>query len=132
MPVFYNKIQKKNPSKPSEPAKWYLALRSVGMLKEKEVAVQISEETTLNPKEAEMALAQFEKVLIRALLNGQTVQLGDWGSFHLTLNSEGAAKEEDATPNKVKRVNIRFTPGQTLKDALAKVELRDAKAQFGK
>lgn len=131
MPVFYNKVERKNPGKPSEPAKWYPALRSVGMLKEKEVAKQIAEETTLNPKEAEMALAQFEKVLIRALLNGQTVQLGDWGSFHLTLNSEGAATEQEVTPSKVKRVNIRFTAGQNLKKMLATIELRDAKIQFG-
>ena len=33
-------------------------------MKEKEVAKQIADETTLNPKEAEMAVAQLKKVLI--------------------------------------------------------------------
>ena len=89
MAVFYNKMQRKNPSKPAEPAKWYPVLRRVEMMKEKDVARHISDETTLNPKEAEMAVSQLKKVLINALLNGQSVQLGDWGTFHLTFSSEG-------------------------------------------
>ena len=78
MSLLYNKVQRGNPAKPEEPKKWYLSLKSLGMVGEKEVARQIADETTLNPKEAEMALAQFEKILQRLLLDGHTVQLGDW------------------------------------------------------
>ena len=104
MAVFYNKMQRKNPSKPAEPAKWYPVLRRVEMMKEKDVARHISDETTLNPKEAEMAISQLKKVLIAALLNGQSVQLGDWGTFHLTLSSEGVATEAEVSPAQVKKV----------------------------
>ena len=62
--------------------KWYASLKRITMVKEKQVAKLISEETTLNPKEDEMALAQLEKVLINQLLSGNSVQLGDWGSFN--------------------------------------------------
>ena len=61
MAVFYNKMQRKNPSKPAEPAKWYPVLRRVEMMKEKDVARHISDETTLNPKEAEMAISQDDR-----------------------------------------------------------------------
>ena len=124
MPVFYNKVQRKNPSDPNATAKWYPSLRTTSMLKEKEVARQIADETTLNPKEAEMALSQLHKIMLRALHNGQSIQLGDWGSFHLTLNSEGAENEADANAMKVKKVNIRFAPGKELKESIAKIELR--------
>lgn len=96
------------------------------MVREKEVAKQIADETTLNPKEAEMALAQLKKVLIGILLNGQSVQLGDWGSFYLTLSSEGSDTEAEATPAKVKKINIRFNPGIELKEAIAKATFKDA------
>lgn len=127
MPIFYNKVKRKNPSSPSDPAKWYPVLRSVGMLKEKDVAKQIADETTLNPKEAEMALAQFEKILLRSLLNGQSVQLGDWGSFHLTVRAEGSDTEEEVTPNKIKKLHLRFTPSKSIKEALAQAEIRSVK-----
>ena len=124
MAVFYNKMQRRNPSDASATPKWYPTLRSTGMLKEKEVARQIADETTLNPKEAEMALSQLQKIMLRALHNGQSIQLGDWGSFHLTLNAEGSETEADANAMKVKKVNIRFAPGKELKESIAKIELR--------
>ena len=117
-------MQRRNPSDASATPKWYPTLRSTGMLKEKEVARQIADETTLNPKEAEMALSQLHKIMLRALHNGQSIQLGDWGSFHLTLNAEGAENEADANAMKVKKVNIRFAPGKELKESIAKIELR--------
>ncbi len=126
MAIFYNKVQRKNPSEPTEPAKWYPALRRINQLKEKQVAMEIADETTLNPKEAEMALSQFKKVLIRALLGGQSVQLGDWGTFYLTLSSEGSATEAEVTSAKVKKINIRFQPGKELKEAINKAEFLEA------
>lgn len=126
MPLFYNKVQRVNPLKKDEPHKWYPVLKSLGLVGEKEVARQIADETTLNPKEAEMALAQLEKVLISLLLNGNTVRIGDWGTFQLTLNAEGAEKAEDVTPAKIKKVNIRFQAGKTLKEAIDKATFRQA------
>lgn len=118
MTLIYNKIQRGVPGKPDEPKKWYISLKSLGQVGEKEVARQLADETTLNPKEAEMALAQFEKILIRLLLDGHTVQLGDWGSFHLTLTGTGATTEKEASPSNVTKINIRFQPGRTLQSAI--------------
>jgi nucleoid DNA-binding protein len=59
--------------------------RFTGLVKEKEVAKLLSDETTLNPKEAEMTLYQLLKVIIRLLLDGHTVQLGELGLTCKTL-----------------------------------------------
>ena len=94
MAIFYNKIQRRNPSlKKDETKLWYPVLRRVDQVKEKEVAKQIADETTLNPKEAEMAVAQLKKVLINALTNGNSVQLGDWGSFYLSISASSGRGE---------------------------------------
>ena len=79
MALYYNKVRRGNPSKPDgeDAKKWYVILKSIGRMGEKEVAKEISDETTLNPKEAELAIYQFQKVLTKALLNGNTVQLGE-------------------------------------------------------
>lgn len=126
MTLLYKKIQRVNPLKKDEPRKWYPVVKSLGTLSEKEVAKRISDETTLNPKEAEMALAQLEKVLISGLLDGYTVKIGDWGTFQVTVNATGADTEKEATASKITKVNIRFTAGQSLREAAQKATFRSA------
>ena len=118
MPILLNRVERFNPL--SKTKKWYLTLKTISQVSEREAAKQIADETTLNRKEAEMAIAQFEKVLIANLLASNSVKLGDWGSFHLTCNSAGADVKESLSVKDVKGVNIRFTPGKALKEALGK------------
>lgn len=126
MSLFYNKIKRRNPAKPDDPEKWYLNLKSLGSVGEKEVAEMLCEGSTLNPKEAEMALARFERVMIRLLLDGHTVELGDWGHFQLTISCTGAETEKDAVVANINKVNIRFRPGKGLKEAINKATFRPA------
>ena len=116
MPIVLNRIERMNPQ--TKEKKWYATVKTVAQVKESAVAKQIADETTLNRKEAEMALAQFEKVLINNLLASRSVQLGDWGSLHLTCNSEAKDKREEVNARTIKSVNIRFKPGKVLREAM--------------
>ncbi|MDR1115609.1 MAG: HU family DNA-binding protein [Tannerella sp.] len=118
MPIVLNKVERANPQDRTIPKKWYTTVKTISQVGEKEVAKEIADETTLNRKEAEMSLDQLEKVLLRNLLASNSVQLGDWGSFHLTCNGEGSDTKEEVTVASVKNLNIRFSPGKTLKEAL--------------
>ena len=62
MALFFRKIQKKNMKDPDGPKLWYPVLRSVGVVGEKELGILLANETTLNPKEAEMAIHQLQKI----------------------------------------------------------------------
>ncbi|MDR2804813.1 MAG: HU family DNA-binding protein [Dysgonamonadaceae bacterium] len=125
MALLYKKVQKSNPANPSAPKLWYPLLKSIGLVKEKQVAKQLSDETTLNPKEAEMTLYQLLKVIANLLLDGHTVQLGELGSFRLTSRSEGSLTEEEATPNKIKSVHLHFTASKELREQLGKASFKD-------
>lgn len=125
MALFYKKIQKGKPGDETAPKRWYLILKSIGMTREKEIAKAIADETTLNPKEAEMAVSQLDKVFIRELLASKTVQLGSLGSFHLTLNCEGSDTEAEVTVNKIKQVNVRFTASEEFKEAVNKASFKE-------
>jgi predicted histone-like DNA-binding protein len=118
MPIVFNKVERANPLDRTSPKKWYPSIKSLGQVGESTVAKEISDETTLNRKEAEMALDQLEKVLLRNLLGSNSIQLGDWGSFHLTCNGKGSATKEGVTAGSIQNLNIRFVPGKTLKEAL--------------
>ena len=120
MSLFFKKIERRNLKDPDGPKLWYPVLRRISVLKEKEVATLIADETTLNAKEAEMALYQLEKVLLRAMLDGKTVQLGELGTFRLTISAEGAASVDEVSTDLIKKVNLRFLPSLTVREALQK------------
>ena len=112
MAIFYNKtLRSTNPSDKNAEMKWYPRVKTLSLATEKEVARMIADETTLNPKEAEMALAQMAKVALILLKSGRSVRLGDWASISVTVSAEGADKEEDCGPKNIKRVvpHVKFS-----------------------
>jgi predicted histone-like DNA-binding protein len=125
MALFFKKVQRVNPSNPTAPKLWYPILKSIGLVKEKQVVQLVADETTLNPKEAEMSLFQFFKVIIRLLLDGHTVQLGELGSFRVTAHCEGSETEAEVNASKIKSVHIHFTPSESLREQLNKATFKD-------
>ncbi|MDR3260738.1 MAG: HU family DNA-binding protein [Tannerella sp.] len=126
MPLIYKKVQRGNPRDPSAPKLWYPILKSLGLVKEKQVAKLLADETTLNPKEAEMALYQLLKVLVRLLLDGHTVQLGELGTFRLVVRSEGSEKEEEVNATKIKHLQLHFTASGETREQLSHATYKDA------
>jgi predicted histone-like DNA-binding protein len=118
MSIVFNRVERANPQDRTK-KKWYPVLKTIKKVSERDVAKEIADETTLNRKEAEMALEQLEKVMIRNLLASNSVQIGEWGSFHLTCKSEGSDGKENAGANNIKSINIRFIAGKSLRDALS-------------
>lgn len=105
MPIFFNKVHRiSNPSEKNSPRKYYPVAKSIRRMNQKDVAKFISRETTLNPMEAEMAIAQLREAVIFFLKQGYTVSLGDWASFRVTLTTVGADTEAECTPARIRGV----------------------------
>ena len=132
MPVFFNKVARGNPSDSSAPKLWYPVLKSTGLVKEKEVANLLSEETTLNPKEAEMSIYQLFKVVVRLLLDGHTVQLGPLGTFRLTAHTRGVATEAEVTSQLILKLMVRFAESSEMKESIAKAVFMDITSMSNK
>ncbi len=124
MAILYSKIQRANPQDREAAKKWYIVPNRVQQKSEKEIASALTKNTTLSNGEARMAIDELQSVILSFLLDGYSVQMGDWGSFHVTISSDGADTEEACTINLVKNVNIRFRPGTTMKEALAKATFK--------
>jgi predicted histone-like DNA-binding protein len=120
MALIIKKVQRRNLQDPQGKKLWYPVLKSLGVLKERNVAKKISDETTLNPKEAEMTLYQLPKVVIEGLLNGHTVHIGGLGTFRLTVSGKGMETEKEVDANSIKQVNIRYMPAVEVKEAIQK------------
>lgn len=125
MAIILKKTQRVKPGTAKEnmasaEKKWYPVQHTLQQMDESAVAAEVADETTLNPAEALMAIRQLRKVVLRALMDGKSVKLGDWGSFQVRLSTEGAATKEALTAANVKQVKINFQPGSEMKTALQK------------
>lgn len=120
MAVLIKAIQRVNPLKPTDPKKWYVTQVTTAQVDETQVALDLSDETTLNASEAMMALRQLRKVVIHRLLGGESVKFANWGSFNLSLSSTPSLTKDGLTARNIKSVNINFQPDEAFKAELQK------------
>lgn len=67
-------------------------------------------------------IADMCECLVEQLLEGKKVQLGELGNFWISLSSEGAESTDKFTSDKIKVVNIVFTPGPDFENLVGKAE----------
>ena len=130
MALIYKGVQRRNPSNLSAPHLWYPSLAKIGTTNEKNLSAKISDETTLNAKEAEMAVSQMLKVIPSELLDGKTVQLGELGYFYLTVKAKtgtGVDSEDKVSADQIENVMLRFMPSKAFREKLNKAQFKHLK-----
>ena len=60
--------------------------------------------------------------LVEQLLNGKKVELGELGTFGISLSSEGAPSVKEFSAKNIKAVNILFTPGPDFENLINRAE----------
>ena len=60
--------------------------------------------------------------LVEQLLNGNKIQLGELGTFGISISSVGADSIEKFTARNIKAVNILFAPGEDFENLLGRAE----------
>jgi predicted histone-like DNA-binding protein len=116
----YKLVQKGNPRDLSAPKKFYANHVSSGRKTLRSISRDIEDRSSLSRGDIGNALDNLVDQIPKYLLDGQTVNLGELGSFRLTISSEGADKAKDFNTNMIKNVKIIFSPGKLLKEEVAK------------
>ncbi|MDY3548731.1 HU family DNA-binding protein [Riemerella anatipestifer] len=115
MPIKYNVVQKANPSKREE-EKWYASAKADGEITFKALSKEIAQgSTTVSDTDVLAVLNDLIKSLSRHLSDGKIVRLGDFGSFQVSLSSNGEAEENKVTSASIKNSKIVFRPGEDLR-----------------
>ena len=102
--------RKKNPQKKTV-TKYYAQAAPATPITLEEIVELIEKRCTVASPDIKAVLDALEFELIHALQNGYSVRLGDVGSFHITISSNGAATEEDAKKagaKLIKKVMVQF------------------------
>ena len=118
MAINYVLVERGNPQKPEEPKKFYAQAKSTGSVTLKELGKEITQRSTVNHADTLAVLEALTQVLADNLSAGKIVRLGDFGTFQISVGSEGADTEKEFTSNLVKNPKVAFRAGNDLKDML--------------
>lgn len=111
--INYSVVSRKSPK--DQTVKYYAQAKSYNALTIQNIASLISRECTVTIHDVKAVLSALEEQVIAALQNGNSVRLGDLGSFHVTVNSGGCDKKEDFKASMIKRVNVRFAKSSLMR-----------------
>ena len=67
-------------------------------------------------------LSDMCECLVEQLLNGNKIQLGELGTFGISISSEPADSLDKFTAKNIKAVNILFTPGEDFENLVSRAE----------
>lgn len=101
---------KKNPQKKTE-TKYYAQAAAATPLTLPQIVKLIEKRSTVSSSDIKAVLDALQFEIIHALQNGNSVRLGDLGSFHLTLSSKGVATIEEAKKagaRLIKKATVQF------------------------
>lgn len=86
-------------------------------LTNKNVVDQIVRETSLSAGDVSNALISLATVVRDAMKLGQSVDLGDLGSFRIAVPAKMMNSEDEVTAETLKRPKIIFTPKRAMRNA---------------
>jgi predicted histone-like DNA-binding protein len=117
MAIWLRKILRKNPLNPAQ-SKWYLTQESSGAVGLKEIAHEIEGRSALSPGDVRSVLSNLVQVLPIFLKLGQSVSIEGFGTFRVSVSSDGAETPEELNARHVKGVKMLFLPSAELKRSL--------------
>lgn len=128
MAVSYVIVERGNPLDKNAPKKYYAQAKSRGELTFRKLGKEIAEgSTTVSDSDVMAVLNDLSKVLKRHLENGEIVRFGDFGTFQITIGSEGAETEAKFNASMINKSKVTFRPGADLKEMLPNLKFEKIK-----
>jgi len=114
----YKLIERGNPADPAAPKKWYASPIISEKVSLKTISKEISSRSSLTAGDISNVLSNLLDEMPKYLIGGNSIKLGDFGTFRLSFSSEGAETIDDFSASKIRGMKIVFTPGKDLKNQL--------------
>ena len=105
--IHYKIETKKSPR--TGTSKYYVQIAPTVPVTRSAIISQIEKITSLSSSDVKGCLDALEYCIVEAMKNGQSVRLGDLGSFRPTISSFGTSERDKANSNLIRGVRVRFT-----------------------
>lgn len=112
MAVNYYVFQQKFDMSGNDSKKFYARAQAVAVLNFKQLCAKISRECTVTKADVMAVLEGCISSMKEYLELGMIVRLGEFGSFQLSVSSEGALTEQEFTNDNITGSKIIFRPGK--------------------
>ena len=83
-----------------------------------QICAQISTVCTASPADVKAVLNALQDAIITFISDGQSVRLGDLGSFRVTLISQPSDTKDEVTEANIENVHVVYYPSVNLKKSL--------------
>ena len=126
MSVKYNVVERGNPSNREAPTKFYPSIMSSGRRTLRQLSERAAQISTVSTADLMASVESMLIVIPQELAAGNIVELGDFGSFWLKVNTSGVAVAEDVRATQIETILPRFTPGREFKKTLSTIQFEKA------
>lgn len=128
MPVKFSASPKRDPRNLESDPKYYAMVKSDGRADTQAVASSINAMSTVSAPDTAAVLEAFLHVVPEKLADGKIVELGGFGTFRVTVSSEGAAQPQELNARSITNTRVIFTPGKRFKQVLKTIEFQKENA----
>lgn len=122
MSINYSLTQRVNLKDATAPRKYYAIAKSNGEETVRQLATEISKRSGLSSVDVFAVIEAFIDLIPEKVAEGKIVRLGDFGSFNVTISSEGAEKAEEFTSALIRGNSLNFRPGKLVQKVLDTIE----------
>ena len=113
----------RNPQKPELPEKAYAKNQVSEIWSLDKFAKHISDHNGVYSRgTVKGVISDMCECLVEQLLNGVKIQMGELGTFGISVSSEGAESIDKFTSKNIKAVNILFAPGVDFENLVSRAE----------
>ena len=121
--IAYSVYMMRNPLKPELPEKAYAKNQVSEIWPLEKFAKHIADHNGVFSRgTVKGVLSDTCECLVEQLLNGKKVELGELGTFGISLSSEGAPSVKEFSAKNIKAVNILFAPGPDFENLINRAE----------
>lgn len=113
--VTYSVVEHKNPHQSESSSLYYAQAQARDVMDFNAICKEIQSECTVTKADITGVLVALESVMSRALANGKIVRLGDFGTFKVSVSSNGASSRNTFNESYIRGTRYLFHPGPTLK-----------------
>lgn len=121
--IDYSVFMMKNPANPEAPEKAYAKNQVSEIWTLEKFAKHIADHNGVYSRgTVKGVISDMCECLVEQLLNGNKIQLGELGTFGISISSMGADSLDKFTSKNIKAVNILFAPGVDFENLIGRAE----------
>ena len=121
--IDYSVFMMKNPAYPEAPEKAYAKNQVSEIWTLEKFAKHIADHNGVYSRgTVKGVISDMCECLVEQLLNGNKIQLGELGTFGISISSMGADSLDKFTSKNIKAVNILFAPGVDFENLIGRAE----------